>query len=123
MKHVDDTFGESKLHYGKPFVQPSFGYKTKHFEIALSSRLNTLNYYKFENVHVPNYYNSDKFRNSLLLEPAITVRGGWEKLKIQWQLSKSYNSHNGSNFFDNDSNTRISIGVVYSINIKKAAEM
>lgn len=136
VKNVYDNIGESKLRYGKPFIQPSFGYKTKYFEAAISSRLNSLNYYKIEDSQTPIHFR-DRFtnnirnnKNSLLLEPAITARGGWKKLKIQLQLSKSYNLNNDlfrfnedNNFFDNKNNTRISIGVVYSINMKRAVEM
>lgn len=137
VKNSYDSAFVSKLHYHKPFIQPSFGYKTKHFEVAISSRLSILDYNKIVNSesapshYVENYIeNIRNNRNALLFEPAITIRGGWERVKLQLQMMETYNLSNnlfkfgdGVNIFDHDNNVRWSIGVTYSINtIKKNRE-
>lgn len=76
-------------------IQPSFGYKTKAFEVALSSRVSSLHYGEpdgdlvFDGVNQIDYLNeNDAF---LLLEPALTLRAGLEKIKFQLQLTRGFN--------------------------------
>ena len=76
-------------------LQPNFGYKTTYFEAAVSSRIVSLNYSGvegdliFDSVDQVKYLedNNSKF----LIEPAITLRGGIEKIKFQLQLGYSLN--------------------------------
>lgn len=82
-------------------IQPNFGYKSKYFTAALSARIANLSYSKiegdliFDNINQANFL---KDNNSYyLLEPALTVSGGLEKIKLQWQYGYSLNLTN-SNF-------------------------
>lgn len=76
-------------------IQPNIGFKSKYFSAAISSRIVSLNYNNikgsliYNNVNQVTYLNEN---NSLFVaEPAITLRGGIEKLKVQVQLAGSYN--------------------------------
>lgn len=81
-------------------VQPSFGYVTKYFSVALSSRICGLNYSRINGDLV--YENRDQAdylfanRSTMLVEPAITIRGGLKKLKLQIQYGGSFNLSNPS---------------------------
>jgi hypothetical protein len=76
-------------------IQPSFGYFSKYFSIAVSARLLGLNYSGIQGNLT--YNNEDQIallksqNSSLLLEPALTIRGGLERIKLQLQLGGSYN--------------------------------
>lgn len=91
------------IRYG---IQPNFGYKSKHFSAAISSRIVNLNYSKikgdliFEGTNQINYLKGNN--SNFLLEPAITVRGGFEKVKLQLQYGYSMNLSN-NNFRQNNS--------------------
>lgn len=71
-------------------IQPNFGYKSKYFEVALSSRVVNLMYNSIEGDLIYNGKNQIDYLNdnksSFLLEPAITIRGGLEKIKLQIHL-------------------------------------
>jgi len=76
-------------------LQPAIGYKTEVFSVALSSRLSSLHYGEpdgnlvFDNVDQIAYL---KDNNSfLLLEPALTLRAGLRKVKLQVQLTRGFN--------------------------------
>lgn len=76
-------------------IQPSLGYKSNHFEAAISSRFASLNYSNiegdliFENVNQVNYLNDNK--SNFIIEPALILRGGFEQIKLQLQLGYSLN--------------------------------
>lgn len=76
-------------------IQPNFGYKSRHFSAAVSTRLVNLLYRNiegdlvFENVgQVPFLEENNSY---FLFEPALTLRGGFQKVKLQLQLGVSYN--------------------------------
>ena len=79
-------------------IQPSFGYKSKNIEAAISSRFASLNYSSikgdliFDNVNQATYLTDNK--SNFVIEPAFTLRGGSEKIKLQLQLGFSFNSSN-----------------------------
>ena len=95
------TVGDISANVFRVGLQPSFGYKTEHFSVALSSRIVNLSYSNvegdliFENVNQPNYLKNNS--SNFLIEPALTVRGGFEKIKLQLQYGYSLNLSN-SNF-------------------------
>ena len=95
-------------------IQPNFGYKSKHFEVAVSSRIVNLNYnnikgnLNFKNENQIDFLNDNK--SNFLLEPAITVRGGLERIKLQVQYGYSYNLSNSD--FKQD-NTFLTVGLNY----------
>lgn len=98
---IDDNPGTSGdlsatvLRYG---IQPSVGYRSKYYSAALSSRIVGLRYQNidgdliFEDEDQVEYL-KDK-RSQFLIEPALTLRGGLEKVKLQVQIGHSFNVGN-----------------------------
>lgn len=76
-------------------IQPNFGYKSKNFSAALSSRIVNLSYSTikgdliYDNVNQPNHLKNSS--SNFLIEPAITLRGGLERFKLQLQFGYSLN--------------------------------
>jgi len=79
-------------------IQPGFGYKSKYFSAAVSTRLVNLMYNNiegdliFDGENQIDYLENNK--SNFLLEPALTLRGGMEKLKLQLQIGYSLNLSN-----------------------------
>lgn len=86
-------------------IQPNFGYKSKHFEAALSSRIVNLTYNNIKGDLNFNGENQITFLNdnksNFLIEPAITLRAGLERVKLQVQYGYSYNLSNSDFKQDN----------------------
>lgn len=81
---------EIKANFFRVGVQPSISFTTKYFIASLSGRIANLNY----NSVSGNYYDVDylKANNShWLIEPALTVQGGSENVKLQLQFQLSEN--------------------------------
>lgn len=76
-------------------IQPNFGYKSEYFSVAVSSRIANLTYGNIKGDLIYNEENQATYLNqnksNFLVEPAITIRGGLEKIKLQLQLAKSIN--------------------------------
>jgi len=76
-------------------VQPAFGYRSRYVEAAASTRLVGLRYNGVEGALI--YEGEDQVEmltsaNSyFLVEPAITVRAGLERVKVQLQAARSVN--------------------------------
>ncbi len=85
------------LRYG---IQPVFGYKSEYFSVAISSRFSVLNYSNirgnltFEDEDQIAYLQSNS--SNFLIEPALTLRGGIDWLKFQFQVGPSFNLSNNS---------------------------
>lgn len=96
-------------------IQPNFGYKSKYFSAALSARLINLIYHNVRGNLVHDQINQVdllKDQNSyILVEPALTLRGGLEKIKLQVQLGVSYNITDPSFFQETD---QLSIGLIFA---------
>jgi hypothetical protein len=96
-------------------IQPNFGYKTKYFSAAVSSRIVNLSYSNiegdliFEGANQPNYLKDNS--SNFLIEPALTIRGGFEQLKLQLQYGYSANLSN-SNFRQDSS--FLTVGLNYN---------
>ncbi len=81
-------------------IQPNFGYKSKYFSAAISSRFVSLSYDKirgdlyFENESQVEYLRDNS--SHFLIEPALTIRGGLEHFKVQVQYGYSLNVTNSS---------------------------
>nr|WP_315203010.1 hypothetical protein [uncultured Flavobacterium sp.] len=96
-------------------LQPSISFSSKYFNASLSSRFAKLNY----NSVSGNFYDVEylKANNSYwLIEPAITLQGGFENIKLQIQLQYSNNQTN-SNF--SQDYTLVSLGLKVTLNPKK----
>ena len=95
-------------------IQPNFGYKSKYFEAAISSRIVNLMYNNikgdliFDAENQIDYLTENK--SNFLLEPALTVRGGLERIKLQVQYGYSYNLSN--NDFKQD-NSFLTVGLSF----------
>lgn len=83
------------LRYG---IQPSLSYHSKYFSFTGSARVMNINYvgidgnFIFESEDQVAYLQNNK--SSFILEPALTLRGGLEKVKLQVQLLGSANLTN-----------------------------
>lgn len=112
-----NTTGDIKANVMRYSVQPSLGYFSKNFSAAVSARLSSLNY---SSIRGSLFYNNENQigylgRNSsmLLVEPALTIRGGLEHLKLQLQVGYSLNATN-SNFAQ--TTTYAVVGINFMIN-------
>ena len=109
-----DSKGNIAANVFRVGIQPNFGYKSKHFEVALSSRIVNLMYSKiegdliFDGENQVDYLTDNK--SNFLVEPAITVKGGLEKIKLQLQYGYSYNLSNKD--FKQD-NSFLTLGLSY----------
>jgi hypothetical protein len=87
------TMGTADLTFKKYFIQPSIGLTFDFLDIAFSTRFYSLNFDNIQNHASTNSFDWETL-NSLsisnvhyFLEPALTFRVGWEKVKLQLQLS------------------------------------
>lgn len=92
------TTGDISANILRLGIQPNFGYKSKHFSAAISSRIVNLSYNNingnliFDNESQTKYLENNK--SNFLIEPALTIKGGLEKLKLQLQYGYSLNLTN-----------------------------
>lgn len=109
-------YKEGYKQYGKFSLQPAIGFTAKGFDAALSARASyLLNDVAWKRIDE----NSDEYgkyykSNSFLIEPAITLRGGWKYVKLQTQLGASIGGEKGM-----DSHANIGICVLLN---KKGAK-
>jgi len=81
-------------------VQPALSYRSTYFEAAASARIVSLRYSDVTGSLV--FGGEDQVQllrsqpNHTLLEPALTVRGGFETVKLQLQLGWSFNRGHSS---------------------------
>lgn len=84
--------GWAHLSNSKIYLQPAYGITLYDcFDVSVSARLGMLNYYNVS-YDTENTYESIDLgklddRLHFLIEPAITVRGGWKYFKVQTQVS------------------------------------
>jgi len=99
-------FSTSRLGFTKLFIQPSLGLTFRGFDVAFSTRVCNLNFWQVRNQIDPTNSNYlvvndiSQARNSVLLEPAITIRGGWKYVKLQLQFLTSSNLTNRNLAFE-----------------------
>lgn len=95
LEDYPQTTGKINANLLRLGIQPSVGYKTEHFVIALSSRFVHLSYDKISgNLNYNGKDQSEYLRensSNVLIEPALTIRGGFEKVKLQLQYGYSFN--------------------------------
>jgi len=95
--------------------QPCLSYHHPYFSVTGSTKLMFLNYYDidgsliFDGIDQTVYLEDNK--SNILVEPAITIRGGLKKVKLQIQLLKSMNLSN-KDFQQDDG--MISIGLNFN---------
>lgn len=92
------TSGDISANVIRAGIQPNFGYKSKYFSAAVSSRIVHLSYSNikgdlvFNNELQTSYLKSNS--SNLLVEPALTIKIGFEKIKLQMQYGYSLNATN-----------------------------
>lgn len=109
--------GNIESNFSRLGIQPAIGFKSKYFSAAFSSRIASLNYmnpngelyYAGENI-------TQKIRdksNYFLVEPALTLRGGIEKVKLQVQFHKSFNLTDKNFPMENDLRATIGLNLQF----------
>lgn len=88
--HLGDLNGNFKGKFTRLAIQPSITYKTKYFEAALSSRINHLHYYKIRGQYELYDELLENTPDNFFFEPAITLRIGFNRVKLQLQYQYSY---------------------------------
>jgi hypothetical protein len=108
--------GNADLSYTKIFLQNSVGVTTKILDIALTNRCSFIAFNKIKNridtLHFEYFYLDTiaKNKKSVLLEPSLTLRAGWKRIKLQVQFIYAANlSHPNLRFED----SKPSIGITY----------
>lgn len=90
---TDGKISANLFRYG---VQPSIGYFSRYFSAAISTRLVGLSYSNisgnlmFGEEHQQTWLNNRK--TGFLIEPAITVRAGLQRITLQLQIGTSINA-------------------------------
>jgi hypothetical protein len=111
------TNGDISANIMRIGVQPNFGYKSKYFSAGVSSRIVNLSYsniegdLNFEGANQQDYLQDNS--SNFLIEPAITIRGGTEKFKLQLQYGYSINLSE-SNF--RQDNSSLTVGLNFNFN-------
>jgi len=102
---------ESKLfRYG---IQSALGFRSKYFDVSASARISGLNYFNisgslvFSGEDQVEYLQRENIH--LLVEPAVTLRTGYDFLKLQVQLGNTFNLSN-SDFRQDEGHFTIGIG-------------
>jgi hypothetical protein len=116
-------YGSSDLSLNKFFLQPSLGLTFNAFDAAFSSRLCRLSFNRIDYQTAKNssYNSEDKIKefndmsskSHLFVEPALTLRGGWKNVKVQYQLLWSIYSSNPK--MDFGEQTHHNIGLYFAI--------
>ncbi|HOY96351.1 MAG TPA: hypothetical protein PK509_11480 [Catalimonadaceae bacterium] len=89
------TTGKISANLIRAGIQPSLNLYSKYFSVSLSSRVVGLQYTNirgdliFSSENQPQYLRNNQ--TQLLVEPALTLRAGIKKLKIQLQILRSIN--------------------------------
>lgn len=80
--------------YLKPFIQPTVGFTSKYFDVALTSRIALVSYLSHtqqldtdENYQISNFFSTKE--KTLVFEPGLTIRAGFEHVKLQIQSNYS----------------------------------
>ncbi len=116
------TTGEYiNVKFVKPFIQPSVGFATKYFDLALTPRIAYLNYtsrndFWFDPNSAPNTPGDffDQNGSRLLFEPGILLRGGFPGAKLELQYNFSSIKEKSENYFVNNEDY-FSIGIRFLI--------
>ena len=115
-QHHQYSTGTADLRFTKVFVQPSFGFTAKWAEAAFSLPLTRVS---FNEIHDYTYSGEESGlerlasnHTSYILEPALTIRGGWKYLKLQFQYVHVLNLTNQDLPFEKD---KVSLGLYISI--------
>lgn len=105
--------------FKKIYNQTSYGYRGKYFEIMFTAKFAFISEARVNNAAIVQQFKETQQLNAhnefFVFEPALTIRGGIEKLKFQTQLCLSNNLTSGQ--FPQD-HSHISFGLFYRTGIK-----
>lgn len=78
--------------YNRFFIQPALGKNGKYFDWSFGARLQAINYrdlkYQFPSPGLDNY-------SDIVIEPTLTLRGGYKYIKAMFQIGSRFASSNG----------------------------
>ena len=123
---IKNDYGEatSTIRFSRFFLQPDIGFRSKYFDLIASGRFSLLSL-KVKEIYFPEYLTQTdidglvyvgEHRTSLLWEPGIAIRAGWQSVKGKLQITRSYNLNNPDLLQDE---LAISVGINFLLNIKK----
>ncbi len=104
--HYDDNSqmyvpdGSSELGFVRVYLQPSIGYTTPWFDIAVSMRYSSLHYNSISTNSITNDEGANNIQyitshpTTDFLDEAVTIRGGWKYIKLQGQYLVSEKLNN-----------------------------
>ena len=91
----ENSMGNISANILRVGIQPNLGFKSKYFSAAVSSRIVNLMYSNIEGNLIYEGLGQVKYlednSSNLLIEPAITLRTGFDKVKLQLQYGYSIN--------------------------------
>lgn len=125
---ISNDYGSNdrtKVNHSKIFLQPSMGYKSKHFEFAFVPRMSFIHWEskEIQLSHSANdYVKADMLAiksrpNFFSFEPAIILRAGGENVKLQTGFTLS-NFSSTSWFFAEDLTETMNFNLGISVNLK-----
>ncbi len=120
------------------FVQPGYAYTTRNFEAAVDLRANYVHLYdihaylygQFEWWNTDFHYYSDTTLDFIILEPAVTIRAGGEKLKGVFQFGLTVPAYHSDSYFILNTSSRLvaplvkfSVGINYTFGRKRIQKL
>jgi hypothetical protein len=113
--------GTSKVKFSRVFLQSGVGFISRNFDVVISTRLAHLNYNHvsynlYDDYEVEDLLRIQSEKSYFLIEPALTLRAGWEDFKFQLQYVHSNNSGNSTLQQETEN---ISMGIFLDISPKK----
>ncbi|MBC7384062.1 MAG: hypothetical protein H7296_13940 [Bacteroidia bacterium] len=115
---VPQTFNSNGFKY---FIQPDIGFKTKYFDWALGTRFSAIEYLNptitNAKANIPNdRYSSVGTTTYIFLEPALTLRFGFRRIKLQVQYIHSMKLNNSPLYYTDYS---LNAGLFFNFNNSK----
>lgn len=106
------TTGDISANIFRVGIQPGLTFRKRFFTMTGSARISSLNYWDIDGNLVFEGDNQQAYlrnnNSNFLIEPALTLRTGFERVKFQLQVMRSFNLTNPG--FKQD-NTLVSVGV------------
>jgi hypothetical protein len=111
------NYGSSDLSFMKIYIQPSFGMMFNVFDIAVSTRISNVSYtnignYAYGNTYIYDELNTLKNKSHFFIEPALTLRCGWKRIKIQLQGAYADYLNRPKMYFGEEAH--LSLGIYYA---------
>lgn len=112
-----NTTGRIRANLYRIGVQPCISFHHPYFSVSASAKVMSLNYFDIDGSLIFEDYDQTVYltnnKSNIMFEPAITIRGGLKKVKLQIQLLKSINLSN-QEFLQDEG--LLSIGLNFNFN-------